>query len=145
MKRILDTYLFASIILAMLFCIMSCSKDETQQTKPHIKKIAILDTDIGSSNDDLLAMDVLYSADALGLIDLKAIMVNREGLVNLRLVDIMNTYYGQPEVLIGNVHDGPVNSTIFTDYWKMAVPEDFSEEQYNWVMKYIRKRFAPKM
>lgn len=78
--------------------------------------------------DDLFAMDMLYSADAQGLVDFKAVMVNREGLENLRMTDIMNTYYGKSDVLIGNVHDGPKSSTVFIDYWKMAMPETYAEE-----------------
>lgn len=130
MKDRLKTYLLSATVLSVLLCTLSCSDDAQPSQNPLDAPIAILETDIGSSCDDLLAMDILYSADAQGLIDLKAIMVNREGLENLRTIDIMNTYYGQPEVLIGNVHDGPQNSTIFTDYWKMAVPEKFPEEPH---------------
>lgn len=122
-RIIIDT-----ILLCLLLGIASCSKENPEQDNAPQIKIAILETDIGSSNDDLIAMDLLYGADEQGLIDLRAIMVNREGLENLRTVDIMNTYYGQDDVLIGNVHDGPQNSAIFTDYWKMAMPESFPEE-----------------
>lgn len=118
----------ACTMLATALWGTSCSDDEQIPVKTTGPKIAILETDIGSSMDDLFAMDVLYRADAEGAVDLQAIMVNRAGLENLRTVDIMNTYYGQPEVQIGNVHHAPENTTVFIDYWKMAAPETYPEE-----------------
>lgn len=123
-----DRFVIYIILLSFMLGAASCSKDSLEKDDAPKLKVAILETDIGSSNDDLIAMDILYGADKEGLIDLRAIMVNREGLENLRTVDIMNTYYGQDDVLIGNVHDGPQNSAIFTDYWKMAMPESFPDE-----------------
>lgn len=114
-----------------LICIItldSCSEGKVTNPTKEVVKMAILETDLGSSMDDLFAMDMLYAADANGLVDFKAIMINREGLHNLRIVDIMNTYYGQTDVLIGNVRNAPQNTTIFIDYWKMAMPEIYNDE-----------------
>lgn len=56
----------------------SCSsKDEP--TPAEDKPLIILDTDIGSSTDDLFAMEMLYDYDRRGLCRLLGIIVNREG------------------------------------------------------------------
>lgn len=119
----LTTFCFGAIMF-------SCSDNdgELQKGTEENKTIAILETDIGSSADDLIAMEKLYAADDMGIIDFKAIMVNREGMQNLKMVDIMNTYYKHTDILIGTVRDGVKNPNIFIDYWKMALPENYTDE-----------------
>ena len=88
---------------------------------------AILDCDLGSSTDDLFALTMLYDAHQKGLVNFKAVMIDRGGLENLRLADIVNTYYGFPNLAIGQVHDAPKSPQVFIPYWKIAKPEEFKE------------------
>ena len=53
----------------------------------------ILDADFGSSTDDLIALMMLNHYIDQGLVDLKGIVVDREGENNAGVVDIFNTYY----------------------------------------------------
>ncbi|SHK86177.1 Inosine-uridine preferring nucleoside hydrolase [Selenomonas ruminantium] len=76
----------------------------------------ILDTDIGNSTDDLYAMDLLYKMARRGEVDIKGIVVDRQGDGFADLADIMNTYYGFPDIPIGVERQGVVNSTIHIDY-----------------------------
>lgn len=76
----------------------------------------ILDTDIGNSTDDLYAMDLLYKMARRGEVDIKGIVVDRQGDGFAELADIMNTYYGFPNIPIGVDRQGVANSTLHIDY-----------------------------
>ena len=131
------------LLVLMAFALVSCSKDD-DTTIPESNALneaimypfshygypcgVILDTDIGSSTDDLLAMHLLYRMMQVGQIDLKGIMVDREGLNFLRMADIMNTYYGFNNIPIGQVHDGAKDPNVYIDYWKMADPITYTDE-----------------
>ncbi len=99
----------------------------TQSEGGNMPAPVILDCDLGSSTDDLFAMMMLYDAHKKGKIDFKALMINRDGLDNLRIADIFNTYYGFPKLPIGKTHDAPKNPPVFIPYWKLAKPEEYKE------------------
>ncbi len=100
-------------------------KDSTQAQTP---ASVILDTDLGSSTDDVVTLACLYNLMNDGVIDLKAIMVNREGEVNAKFADMMNTYYKHTEVPIGMVQHGKKDPRVFIDYWKVADPDTYTDE-----------------
>ena len=143
MKRIRAILLTAIMATGTLH---SCSKDETDPVIPGnplteleeaieypfshygYPSNIILDTDIGSSTDDLITMHLLYKIQRIGPIKIRGIMVNREGLYPLRLTDIMNTYYGFGDIPVGRVQNGVKNPSAFIDYWKMAAPEVYADE-----------------
>ena len=113
-------------IAALLWIMSSCTSQTTNSEKCIMPSAtwAILDTDLGSSTDDLVAMTMLYDAHRKGDIELKAIMVNRPGIPNMRIADIMNTYYGFDGLAIGKPNNAPQNAQIFIDYGSMAMPEN---------------------
>ena len=51
----------------------------------------ILDSDFGSSTDDLFALMMLHHYIDEGKVDLKGIIVDREGEKNAAVVDVFNT------------------------------------------------------
>lgn len=130
-------------IAALLSTITSC----TNQTSNSEKCIApaatwaILDTDLGSSTDDLVAMTMLYDAHRKGEIELQAIMVNRPGIQNLKIADIMNTYYGFDGLPIGKPNNAPNNAQIFIDYGTMTMPD----KQSNYFKRYYTDEQLNKM
>ncbi len=73
-------------------------------------------------------MVALYNLMDQGVIDLKAIMVDRMGDRNPKFADIMNTYYGHPYIPIGMVHNGAENPKVWIDYGNMAEPETYTDE-----------------
>jgi len=95
------------------------------QAKP---QSVILDTDLGSSTDDVVLLTCLYHLMDQGVVDLKGIMVNREGEVNAKLADLMNTYYKHTEVPIALVQHGKKDPRVFIDYWKVADPKTYTDE-----------------
>ena len=130
----LASALALTALLPLSLMTVSCNNNEsdktdadTTQNTTNSQPAAILDCDLGSSTDDLFALTMLYDAHKKGLIDFKAVMIDRGGLENLRLADIMNTYYGFAEMPIGKVHDAPKSPQVFIPYWKMAKPEEYNE------------------
>jgi len=116
---------FFTTILTVAMLIASCGGNQNNTaSKP---AAAILDCDLGSSTDDLFALTMLYDAHKNGLLDFKAVMIDRGGLEYLRLADIVNTYYGFADMPIGKVHDAPKNTQVFIPYWKLAKPEEYAE------------------
>ena len=76
----------------------------------------ILDSDFGSSTDDLFALMMLNHYLDDGLVDLKGVVVDREGVKNAELVDVLNTYYGHPNVPVGLERNGVKNPRCFIPY-----------------------------
>lgn len=76
----------------------------------------ILDADFGSSTDDLFALMMLNNYIDAGLVDLKGIIVDREGDDNAGVVDIFNTYYGHPDIQVGLERNGVKNPRCFIPY-----------------------------
>jgi len=76
----------------------------------------ILDADFGSSTDDLFALMMLNHYIDEGKVDLKGIIVDREGEDNAGVVDIFNTYYGHPEIPVGLERNGVKNPRCFIPY-----------------------------
>lgn len=107
-------------LISLVFLFLSCA--------PKANSV-ILDTDIGSSTDDLFALQMLYHYADLKEINLLGIIVDREGQESAYLADLMNTYYGHPEVPIGLVKNGIKNPKIWIDYkrlpeWKTQNEDD---------------------
>ncbi|MBR1543315.1 MAG: nucleoside hydrolase [Muribaculaceae bacterium] len=68
----------------------------------------IFDTDMGNDIDDALALDMLYKYQDMGRIRLLGIMSSKEGRESATYIDIMNTWYGYPDIPIGIVRNGVV-------------------------------------
>lgn len=121
------------MVLALTMGLIAfCGKDDgsaSDSREPQSAvKIVILDTDIAAAIDDVITMVALYHLMNQGMVDLKAVMVNRTGDVNAKFADIMNTYYGHPEIPIGVAHDSAENPTVWIDYGKMAEPDTHAGE-----------------
>lgn len=108
----------AAVVIGFSACKTASSLDLPQTTLANDKKPVqmILDSDFGSSTDDLFALMMLNHYMDDGLVDLKGIVVDREGEKNAALVDIFNTYYGHPEVPIGLERNGVKNPRCFIPY-----------------------------
>ena len=106
---------------AMLFT--SCNKKSNtvqQSTVP----LVILDTDIGSSTDDLFALEMLYRYEEQRQCRLLGVVVNREGEDCAACADVMNTYFGHSDIPIGLVRDGIENPAVWIDYKALPTHSD---------------------
>ena len=115
------------VLSATLICgflmLTSCSKEDDPATPDNVYTgvpLVIFDTDIGSSTDDLFALEMLYRYDEQHLCRLLGVVVDREGEANADFADVMNTYFGHPNVPIGLVRDGIKNPKVWIDYAHVA-------------------------
>lgn len=114
------------LLLLLATTFVACSDDDNETEKPKVNRmVAIVDTDIASSTDDLFLLTALYHLADMNALKFAAIMVNRNGEVNAKMADLMNTYHNHTEVQIGVTHSGPENPTVWCDYWKMCEPETY--------------------
>ena len=90
--------------------------------------LIVLDTDIGSSTDDLFAMEMLYRYEEQGRCRLLGVVVDREGEQNAAFTDVMNTYFGHGDVPIGLVREGIDNPKVWIDYAHVADIKDNNEQ-----------------
>lgn len=124
MRRIYFNMVFFVAVLVAMTGLTSCQSQKVMisqdvqavQTEKSQPVPMILDSDFGSSTDDLFALMMLHHYIDDGLVDLKGIVVDREGLKNAELVDIFNTYYGHPQIPIGLERNGVKNPRCFIPY-----------------------------
>ena len=90
----------------------------------------ILDTDFGSCTDDLFSIVMLYHYIEDGLVDLKGVIVDREGDRNAVLVDIFNRYYGHPDIPIALERNGVKDPYDFIPYSRLV---DFKKADGDWL------------
>ncbi|MBR3398388.1 MAG: nucleoside hydrolase [Prevotella sp.] len=128
MKTTLKKKLFGlslSLFVAVIAIgIASCSSTkQVVNNAPSVQKVQkaepinlILDADFGSSTDDLFALMMINHFMDEGRVDLKGVIVDREGAKNAGVVDIFNTYYGHPNVPVGLERNGVKNPRCFIPY-----------------------------
>ncbi len=108
------------IALSIVLCLCAMLGIQAQNTdiqRPKYQPIQmILDSDFGSSTDDLFALMMLHHYIDDGLVDLKGIIVDREGEKNAGIVDIFNNYYGHPDIPVGLERNGVKNPRCFIPY-----------------------------
>ncbi|MBQ9417257.1 MAG: nucleoside hydrolase [Bacteroidales bacterium] len=113
MKRVFS-FLLAAVM--MVGCNKGNSTEEPQQADV---PLIILDTDIGSSTDDLFAMEMLYRYEREGRCRLLGVVVDRMGEDCAACADVMNTYFGRGDLPIGLERNGIENPSVWIDYKAM--------------------------
>jgi inosine-uridine nucleoside N-ribohydrolase len=66
----------------------------------------IFDTDMGNDIDDALALAMLHAFESRGEARLLAVTITKDNRWAAPYVDLVNTFYGRPEIPIGMVHNG---------------------------------------
>lgn len=92
----------------------SCSSAK-QYEEP---QLIIMETDLGNDIDDAIAMDLLYKYQDEGRINILMIGLNKEGTAPAEYADVLNTWYGYPDIPIGIIHDGVDCETDAVNYAK---------------------------
>lgn len=121
---------FYVVVLLLLAALSGCTSKGKQSTETasDVPKI-IFETDIGNDVDDALALDMLYKYLDAGKIDLLGIMINKESPYSSEYTDIMNTWYGYPEIPIGIIHNGADCENDATNYAKcVSLMEDENKD-----------------
>ena len=114
-----------TLILICGTCVFtSCKSDDdnppSEQDYTSVP-LVILDTDIGSSTDDLFSLEMLYYYQQQGRCKLLGVVVDREGEDCAACADVMNTYFNYGYVPIGLVREGIKNLKVWINY--KALPD----------------------
>ncbi|MBR5019576.1 MAG: nucleoside hydrolase [Bacteroidales bacterium] len=80
----------------------------------------IYDCDMGSSTDDLFALMMLYRYMDMHRCTLLGVIVDRMDRANADAVDVMNNYYGYPDIPIGLETHGVEGPRVFIPYHNVA-------------------------
>ena len=120
MQKILNWMLAATLVCGASV-MTSCSSDEDNPAEGGGQEytgvpLVILDTDIGSSTDDLFALEMLHSYEQQGRCRLLGVVVDREGEDCAACADVMTTYFGYGDVPVGLVRDGIKEPKVWIDY-----------------------------
>lgn len=103
MKKVIPTLLWLFIVFVFL---LSCSEGKTKRDVDWQKINVIFDTDMGNDVDDALALDMLYKYLDQDRIQLLGIPTTKKSPYCVEYIDIMNTWYGYPDIPIGVVVNG---------------------------------------
>ena len=115
-KNIITSNRFSPfLILIAVMMIACCSKTDDKHPTTDVP-LVIFDTDIGSSADDLFALEMLYRYEEQGRCRLLGVVVDREGESCAACADVMNTYFGHGNLPIGLVRNGIKNPAVWIDY-----------------------------
>lgn len=109
--------LTAIVLLSFAGC--RDKSNQENQENPEEKVRVILDTDLGSSTDDLFVMQMMYKYADQGKCEILGVVVDREGEDNAAIADVMNNYFGYPDVPVALVREGIDNPKVWIDYTDM--------------------------
>ena len=120
MKNILN-WMLAAILVSGATAITACSSSDDNPAQGGGQEytgvpLIILDTDIGSSTDDLFSLEMLYYYQQQGRCKLLGVVVDREGKDCAACADVMNTYFNHGDVPVGLVRDGIESPAVWIDY-----------------------------
>ena len=74
--------------------------------RPPLAQRVVFDTDMGNDVDDALALAVLHALESRGESRLLAVTLTKDEPYAAPYVDIVNTFYGRPDIPIGVTHSG---------------------------------------
>ncbi len=115
-KNIITSNRFSPFLILIAVMMIACwSKTDDKHPTTDVP-LVIFDTDIGSSADDLFALEMLYRYEEQGRCHLLGVVVDREGETCAACADVMNTYFGHGNLPIGLVRDGIKNPAVWIDY-----------------------------
>ncbi len=66
----------------------------------------IFDTDMGNDVDDALALGLIHALQSRGHCELKAVTITKDHPLSAPFIDLLNTFYGHPDIPIGIPKNG---------------------------------------
>jgi inosine-uridine nucleoside N-ribohydrolase len=97
--------LTAMTMLTVGILVWSNSLGAFEETHPAPVPL-IFDTDLGNDVDDAMALAVIHALQSRGEGRLLAVTLTKDNVYAARFVELMNTFYGRPEIPIGMVRGG---------------------------------------
>lgn len=93
-------------IIAVCLVLGAYSMGACENKNVHHSVKLILDTDIGNDIDDALALAMIHDLEDRGEAELLAVTVCKDNPWAAVYVDVVDHFYGRPDVPIGVVHNG---------------------------------------
>jgi len=90
------------LAISLVFCVSTIQS--TVEAGEPVK--LIFDTDIGNDIDDALALAVIHALQSRGECELLAVTSSKDNPYSSLCCDVINTFYGHPEIPLGRVHQG---------------------------------------
>ena len=90
-------------VLPLFFALLLVSGLKARAAEP---VRLILDTDIGNDVDDALALAMIHAFESRGDVQLLAVTITKDNRYAAPFVDLVNTFYGRPDIPIGVVRNG---------------------------------------
>ena len=122
------------LIFVLIITLSSCWSNTKVDSNRDLGPLKIIfETDIGNDVDDALALDMIYKYLDTNKIDLLGIMINKEGEYPVIYTDIMNTWYGYPDIPIGVVRNGANSEHDAVNFAKCVslLENDLGEPMFN--------------
>jgi inosine-uridine nucleoside N-ribohydrolase len=94
------------LIVGVLICFLSLGCEVAAAPPPVPLVRLILDTDIGNDIDDALALAVIHALANRAEVNLLAVTISKDNPYCAPYVDLVDTFYGRPDIPIGVVHHG---------------------------------------
>jgi inosine-uridine nucleoside N-ribohydrolase len=104
------------IVFITIAILMIASANPKRITATKTPTPVIFETDMGNDVDDALALDMLYKYQDSGIIKLIAISTNKNSKYSAPYIDILNTWYGYPDIPVGEVKNGANSQGDSHDY-----------------------------
>lgn len=120
-QRYNRSLLFLLTCFLLQSVILSCGSWKSNTGKKNTTAIPIIfETDMGNDVDDAIALDIIYKYLDQGKISLLGISTNKDNPFSIPFLQIMNNWYGYPNIPLGKVKDG-INSTADAKDYARAV------------------------
>ncbi len=94
-----------STVACMSMCLLCPAQSASAESPPKPVPM-IFDTDIGNDVDDAMALAVIHALVNRGECKLLAVTVTKDNPYAGPCVDLLNTFYGRPDIPIGTVRNG---------------------------------------
>lgn len=105
---ILSVCVFSALVL------LSCKANRTSDTKGPVK--IIFDSDFGPDYDDVGALTILHALADSGKAEILATMASNRYKLVAPAMEVLNNFYGRPEIPIGAPKNGGVNISCW-QHW----------------------------
>lgn len=110
----------------LLVCVFSL------QIFAKVPERVIFETDMGNDIDDALALDMLYKYQDMGKAHILLLSSNKKNSYTIPFLDIMNNFYGYPDIPLATVKNSPVKEGKEKTYVEIVDDENL---QYNYFKK----------
>ena len=114
-----------SLLILSAFLITGCPGEKSSNTGNAVK--IIFDTDLGPDYDDVGALAILHAMADSGKTEILATMASNKDERVAPCIEIINTYFGRPEIPIGGPKSPGVNLTAW-QHWPDSLVKNYNHK-----------------